>query len=269
MSVLEVQYDSIDAVPEQFRELYSDQDGVAVLTGVAGIKTQTDIANLQEALRKERNDHRQVREAFNPFKDLNYEDVQSQLDRIPALEAAAEGKAATIDDALKQQLTAPLQRQIDGIARERDDFKGQFEQLQSSLLRRDLSDAVRTIATEMKVIGTAIPDVEMVAERYLERTESGDFIVRADVRDITPGLDVRGFLKEMQRLRPHWWPASEGGGSGGGGKGGGIDPAKNPFSAKGWNLTRQGEIIRGEGTEVAARMATAAGTTVGGARPKE
>lgn len=267
MSVLEVQYDSIDAVPEQFRELYAEKDGAAVLTGVNGIKTQADIANLQEALRKERNDHKQVREAFAPFKDFDYEELQAQLDRIPALEAAAKGKGAELDEASKMQLTAPLQRQIEGIAKERDTFKSEAEELRSILQKRDLSDAVRGIATEMKVLSTAIPDVEMVAERYLERTEDGGFMVRADARDITPGIDVKGFLKEMQRLRPHWWPPSEGGGAGGGGKGGGMDPKNNPWSAQGWNLTRQGELLRSEGREVAERLAKQAGSFIGATRP--
>ena len=134
-----------------------------------------------------------------------------------------------------------------------------------SIERRDMSDAVRAVATEMKVISTAIPDVEMVAAAYLERdTTTGEFIVKADAKGVTPGTDVRTFMKEMQRLRPHWWPQSQGGGAGGGG--GGLSGADNPWSSEGWNLTRQGQIVKEHGIARAQEMAKAVGSRLGATR---
>ncbi len=49
MDPLELTYDSIDAVPEAFRGLYSENDGKAVLTHVNGLKTPQDVQNVQEA----------------------------------------------------------------------------------------------------------------------------------------------------------------------------------------------------------------------------
>ena len=269
MSVLDLEYDSADSIPEGYGGLFTERDGKMVLTEISGMKTQTDINNLQEALRKERNDHKAVRDSYAPWKDMDYNAIQEQLDRIPSLEAAANGKTSELDEAARLQISAPLQRQIDGIAKERDEYKTEADGLRSTLNRRDMTDAVRAVATEMNVLSTAIPDVEMVAERYLERTEDGGWMVKADINGITPGIDIKGFLKEMQRTRPHWWPPSEGGGAGGGGGGGGTDPAKNPWTSKGWNLTRQGEVIRSEGGEVAARLAKEAGSFVGATRPPE
>ena len=81
---------------------------------------------------------------------------------------------------------------------------------------------------------------------------------------MAPGLKVDGWLREMQKMRPHWWPETEGSGAGGGGPLG--NGAANPFSAKNWNLTEQGKIYR-ENPVLADQLAKSAGTKVGGPKP--
>jgi hypothetical protein len=44
--------------------------------------------------------------------------------------------------------------------------------------------------------------------------------------------------------------------------------ANNPWSHENWNLTAQGRYYQEHGAEKANRMAAAAGTTVGGQKPK-
>lgn len=270
MDPIEISYDSIDAVPEAFRPLYEEQDGKAVLSGVNGLKTQADVDRVQEALRKERNDHSEAQRSIKAWGDLKPDEVRSQLDRIQELEAAAEGKID--DDKINQivesrlgQKTGPLQRQLEGLAEERDTFKNQYESLQNELVKRDRNDSVRSIAQEMKVHSTAIPDIEMAASYMLEQTEDGQFITKDGISGVTPGLDVKGFMREMQKTRPHWWPASEGGGAQGAGAGG--FGGQNPWSADNWNFTEQSRIMQEQGREVADRMARAAGTKVGGGKP--
>ena len=273
MDPIEITYDSIDAVPEAFRPLYQEQDGKAVLTGVNGLKTQKDVFNVQEALRKEREDHAKVRDALKGWKSLGEDptEIQAKIDRISELEAAAGGK---LDESKLQQLvearlgqkTAPLERQLRETTTNLEELQQENSTLKQSIERRDMSDAVRSVATEMKVISTAIADVEMVAAAYLERdSTTGEFIVKADAKGVTPGADVKTFMKEMQRIRPHWWPQSQGGGAGGGG--GGLGGADNPWSADGWNLTKQGQVVKEHGMARAQEMAKAVGSTVGSTRP--
>lgn len=270
MDPLELSYDSIDSVPEAFRPLYSESNGKAVLSGVNGMKTPQDVANVQEALRKEREDHRAAQEALKPWKNMKYEDVQAQLDRIPGLEAASKGqidesKIEEIINQRKPQIVGPLERQLNETNETNATLIKENEQLKQSIATRDRNEAVRKVAREMKVVDSAIADIELVAGMYLENTDGG-FMVKADATDITPGLDIKGFLKEMQKLRPHWWPASEGGGAGGGDKNGLNGP--NPWSAESWNMGKQVEVLRGQGREAADRLAAAAGTTVGGLKPQ-
>jgi hypothetical protein len=275
MDPLELSYDKMDAVPEAFRPLYEEKDGKAVLTRINGMKTQQDVFNVQEALRKEREDHGKTRDAFKPWKAFGDDPnaLQTKLDRIAELEAAAGGK---LDDAAINKLvearlgqkTAPLERQLKDIAGERDTAVSERDALRAAIQRRDMNDVVRAVATEMKVLATAIPDVEMVAASYLERDPtSGEFIVKADAKGVTPGSDLKGFMKEMQKLRPHWWPASQGGGAGGGGGFDNIDD--NPWSPKGWNLTKQGAYVKEHGMAKAELAAKAANSRVGATRPTQ
>lgn len=275
MDPLEVTYDSLDEVPESFKDLYSEKDGKAVLTGVNGLKTNQDVLNVQEALRKERADHAAAKEALKPWKTLGDDpnEIQQKLDRIGELEAAAGGKLdeSKIQEMVEQRLgqkTAPLERQLKETNTTLEELQNENSQLKNTLVSRDRNDAVRAVATEMKVLSTAIPDVEMIAGAYLERDETtGEFIVKADAKGVTPGADVKQFMKEMQKQRPHWWPQSQGGGAGGG-KGFG-DSDENPWSAKGWSLTKQGQYVKEHGMAEAQKAAASAGSKIGATRPPQ
>jgi hypothetical protein len=274
MDPLELEYDSLSAVPEAFRGLFSEKDGKAVLTGINGLKTQNDINNLQEALRKERSDHAAAKAALHPWNSFGKkpEELQAQLDRIAELEAAASGK---VDDKKLNELVearlgqkvGPIERQLrenttllETVTRERDTFRDQ-------LFRREMTDIVRNIATEMKVVPSAMADVELFAQFALERQEDGTFITKSGIPGVTPGVDAKTLLREMQKQRPHWWPASAGGGAGGGT--GGINGDKNPWSAQHWNLTEQGKIVREHGMAKAQELAKLAGSHVGATKPAQ
>lgn len=275
---IELQYDNKDALPEAFRsdavfnELFTTgADGKIVLSGVTGLKTQKDVDSVKEALRKEREDHGKTKESLKPWGTLNAEETLAQLDRIKELEAAAGGKLdeAKLNELVEGRLsqkTGPLQRQIDTLSGEKTKAEQERDALKGELESRDRNDAVRAVATESKVLATAIPDMEMAASVMLEKDADGNLITKSGVNGLTPGLSVKEWAKEMQKLRPHWWPESEGGGARGGGGGGGFT-GNNPFSAEHWSLTEQGKYLTANGREAADKLAKAAGTTVGGTKP--
>lgn len=267
---LELNYDSAEQIPEGFKGLFDEKDGKFVLAGVSGMKTQNDVNAVQEALRKEREDHKNAKDSLSPWTAFGKpEELQAKLDRMSELEAAAEGKLddkainGIVEGRLTQK-TAPLERQISTFTEENTLLKKENEGLKSLIERRDMSEALRNVAIEMKVIPSAIPDIEIIAASYLEKDTNGKFVVKADAQDVTPGVDIKQFMKEMQKIRRHWWPNSEGGGSGGAGD---FGDGGNPWAANSWNMTTQSQVVRDQGMEVAQRMAKAAGTTVGGTKP--
>jgi len=275
---IELRYDNEDALPEAFRdetifaELFTrNEDGSISMTGVTGMKTQKDVDSVSEALRKERNDHKITKDRLKPWGELNAEETLTQLDRIRELEAAAGGKLD--DDAINKivdgrlaQKTGPLDRQIKTMGEERDAFAQENASLKNSIITRDRNDSVRAEATKVKSHATAVPDIEGAASVMLEQNEEGKWIAKSGIEGITPGLGIDGWLRDMQKLRPHWWPESEGGGARGGNGGTGFNGA-NPWSAKNWNLTEQGKVFN-DSADLAGRLAKAAGTSLGGPRPK-
>ena len=275
---IELRYDNEDALPEAFRnetifaELFTrNDDGSISVTGVTGMKTQKDVDSVSEALRKERNDHKITKDRLKPWGELNAEETLTQLDRIRELEAAAGG--ALDDDAINKivdgrlaQKTGPLDRQIKTIGEERDALTQENAGLKNSIITRDRNDSVRAEATKVKSHATAVPDIEGAASVMLEQNEEGKWITKSGIEGITPGLGIDGWLRDMQKLRPHWWPESEGGGARGGNGGTGFNGA-NPWSAKNWNLTEQGKVFN-DNADLAGRLAKAAGTSLGGPRPK-
>src|SRR4051794_21653511 len=108
--MLEAVVDTLDGVPAQFHELYTEKNGKFEFTGVNGMKAQGDFDRINEALRKERNDHKTVREQIVKLGDRKVDDVLAALDRIPELEAAAAGKldAAKIDELVEQRIRSKL-----------------------------------------------------------------------------------------------------------------------------------------------------------------
>ena len=111
----------------------------------------------------------------------------------------------------------------------------------------------------------AIDDALMYADSMLEITEDGRIVTRDQV-GVTPGIDPTVWLSEMQQKKRHWWPASQSGGAAGS-NGGGVG-GDNPWSASGWNLTRQAEMMDQDAAR-AEQMARSAGTTIGGPRPQK
>lgn len=275
---IELQYDNKDALPEAFRsdavfnELFTtNAEGKIVLSGVTGMKTQKDVDSVKEALRKEREDHGKTKDALKPWGSLNAEETLAQLDRIKELEAAAGGKLdeAKLNELVEGRLsqkTGPLQRQIETLTGDKTKVEQERDALKAQLETRDRNDAVRSVATEAKVLQTAIPDMEMAASVMLEKDADGNLVTKSGIAGLTPGLNVKEWAKEMQKLRPHWWPESEGGGARGGGGGGGFT-GNNPFTAEHWSLTEQGKFLNANGRDATEKLAKAAGTTIGGAKP--
>lgn len=268
---LKAALDTLDELDESLHEHYKkdDKSGKYILD-VEEVTKLPDVERLTTSLNKERTDHKGTKAKLAPFAALgDPAALQAQLDRIPELEAAAEGKLdegkinSIVEGRLKTKL-APLER-------ERDQLKSQLTEKDEVIktytvaeTRRKVSGAVTKAARELKVVDTAVEDIEIIGERLFEITEDGSVVTKDGV-GVTPGLSPKAWLEDMQAKRPHWWGPSVGGGAGGNGKGGGVG-GPNPWTAEGWNLTEQGQILRADRAK-AERLAKAAGTSIGGAKP--
>jgi hypothetical protein len=284
--MLKTVYATREEIPEGYDALYTERNGQWELTGITGVKTEADIARIQAALVKERNDHKATRTSLSAFEGLDPEVVSAQAIELEETKAqlAAIKNDGTIDEtklepiiaARVAQRIAPLERDLRGVnAKLLDKDKllaakdGEVGQLRTTIVTGNVERAIRDAAIEAKLLPTAVVDAVMHGRATFEVTEDGRIITK-DGSGATPGLSPKEWLKDMQEKAPHWWAPSVGGGSAGGGGGGPkgtYGGANNPWSAAGWNMTKQGALVRQLGEPKAAEIAAQAGSKIGATHP--
>lgn len=282
--MLKTVYATAEEIPEGYAALYTERNGQWELTGVTGIKTQSDVDRLSAALTKERNDHKATRQTLQAFGELDPEEVRTKLEnydnlneQVEALKAGGafdEEKMEPIIQSRVRQAIGPLEREKNTLQRQLDDTKkkvGEFEgtvsQLQQKMINDRIERAVRDTAVAEKVIAPAIGDAVLNARGIFEETEDGRIVTKDGVAGVTPGLTAKEWLNDMKEKAPHWWPSSVGGGSRGGGPLGQYQGADNPWSKEGWNLTKQGQIVKQVGLAKANEIAARVNSKVGATKP--
>lgn len=235
--------DSLDGLPEDVAKEYVEQDGKFVIQ-VEGMKTQADIDRLNTSVAAARTEAAGFKAKLAMLGDRKVEDVVAILERVPELEAAAEGKLD--DEKINQLVEGRISGKLAPVTRERDAAKNRVTELEvivagfeSKEKGRTIHDQVRKAAKAAGVLDEAVEDAIMLADRTFELQDDGLAVVKVD-SGFTAGLQPKDWFADLQAKRPHWWPATQGGGAGGnrGGAGGGS----NPWSHEGWNITEQGKI---------------------------
>jgi hypothetical protein len=276
MPTLNAVHSSLDDIPEQYQDLYTEKNGQYELTGISGVKTTADIDRLQTSLNKEREEHKATKAKLSNWGDLEHDDVMSKLDRIPELEAAASGKideekieemvTKRVEGTLKTRL-GPVERNLEKTTKELEELRTERDNLISESRTRTIHDDVRAALVKTKVIPEAQEDALMLADKVFQIDDQGKVVTKDGV-GITPGIPAADWLQELSDKKPHWWAASQGGGArGGSGSGGGM--SGNPWSKANWNLTEQGKVVKEKGTARAEQMAKAAGSHIGATKPAE
>jgi hypothetical protein len=262
----------LEDIEEPYRGLYQERNGrfelQVQIEGIEGVKSYSDFANLNEALRKERKDHKSVKDKFAVLGDRKVEDIVSVLDRLPELEAAAEGKMdegkinGLVEARLKTKL-APIERENATLKQQLGEKDKEITGFRAEKRTRTIQDALRAaIAKEDGFVSTAVDDALFVGNAVFDITEDGAVLTKDDA------MDPKSWLIQQQTKRPHWWGPSGGGGAGGSGQRGGAGGlgGNNPFSHEHWNMTEQGKLVNSD-RDRAEKLAKAAGTTIGGRRP--
>jgi len=282
--MLKTIYDTAEDIPEGYADLYTERNGKWELTGIQGVKTQADVERVQEALRKEKADHKATKTALASFDGVDAEAFHAQANELETVKAQLEAinkdghldqeKLEPIIAARVKQAVAPLERDKSNLERQLDAQKklvmekdGEVTNLKGSITMDSIERTVRDAAVAEKVQVTALDDVVLRGSRIFEKTEDGRIITK-DVPGTVPGLTPKEWLRDMVEKAPHWWPASVGGGSGGGGgPKGTYGGSNNPWSKAGWNMTKQGALVRQLGEVKAGEIAAQAGSFIGATKP--
>jgi hypothetical protein len=263
---------SLDDIDEKYRDLYTERNGQYELTEIEGVKTQSDIDRLQNALARERSEHKATKSALSAFGDLKPDEVFTQLDKLKEHETLSENaEIAPPSDKVQKLVESRLQAKIAPIEREREQLRARIAEQEKLIaefrqkdIQRQINESVRSAANTAKLLPAAIDDALLLAERVFEVDDSGKVITKENC-GFMPGIDAQTWLSDIQSKRPHWWAPSVGGGAVGH-NGGGAYSSNNPWSAENWNLTKQAEILMKDRAR-ANNLASVAGTTIGGPKP--
>lgn len=272
---LKLSYNSQEDIPNGYEALYTEKDGKWVLTGIEGMKTQEDITRLSESLRKEREDHKKVKDILAKLggPDLDADALVEKLDEYEELKLRVEsGEGGKIDDKKVEELVEQrVQRRLAPVERERDRLKTRNTELESengtlkgTITRGTVESELRRHATEGKVVTSALDDILDIGANIFEVAEDGAVVTKQGVRNVPAGVTPDVWLSDMKEKRPHWWPASQGGGAGG--SGGGNGTGVNPWTKDNWSIEAQAQLVRTDPGK-ADRMAKAAGVHVGAMSP--
>lgn len=272
---LKLVYGTQEDIPNGYEALYTEKDGKWHLTGVEGMKTSEDIARLTESLRKEREDHKKVKDVLAKLggPDLDADALVEKLDEYEELKLRVEsGEGGKIDDKKVEELVEQrVQRRLAPVERERDRLKTRNTELETengtlkgTITRGTVESELRRHATEGKVVTSALDDILDIGANIFEVAEDGAVVTRQGLRNVPAGVTPDVWLSDMKEKRPHWWPASQGGGAGGGSKDGGT--TSNPWTKDNWSIEAQAQLVRTDPGK-ADRMAKAAGVHVGAMSP--
>lgn len=264
-------------VAEQYRDLYTEKAGKYDLTGIAGVRGAAEFSRIDAALKAERSEHTKTKAKLAKWGEHDPDEVIPKLDNLDALiaQAGAGDDKNKVAELVERQvearikgIKAPLERQLREANEALKAATGEVSTYKAKDIRRAIRDAVDSAMVEMKVRDEAREDVRQIAESIFEVGEDGAVRTRDQV-GVTPGIDPKGWILEVQPKKPHWWPPSQGGGAPGSRGGGGGGGGENPWARENWNVTKQGEYVRKHGAERAAQAARAVGSSLGATQPPE
>jgi hypothetical protein len=272
--MLQLKYAKKDDIPAGREDLYTEQNGEFVFSGVAGLKTQMDVDKVMVGLTKERDEHKATKEKLRSWEGLDRADIDAKLAKLAELEVAVTGSVpkTEMDKKLDELAEVRVKNRIMPVERDRDALKAKLDaaeknvaELTAKANQRKVHDKVREVAVTAKVVPEAMTDVLLLADNVFQLTEQGELLTKENAYGVDTGLTPDTFFTTQREKRPYWWPATVGGGSKG--SSGGNNGVVNPWSADSWNVTAQGAYVKANGMEKASQMAKMAGTAVGDSKP--
>lgn len=265
---LKAVYDSIDDVPENLKEIYSEKEGKFHFVGAEGYKSPVEVDNLAKALSAERKIIKELKAQYEPwastFKDLTPAQIRADLDKIPLLEESA---SKSVDSKkIDAMVETAARNRMAPVEKARDEYKALVAERDATIAAFHAADRRRTILDAVREVASKDPTVHetayssprgalmLLAEQLLTLDETtGRVVVREDVEGIAAGLGVKDALAELKNQHPYLTKGSVGGGASGGAGGGGVS---NPFKFN--DMTERGKFANQYPDKVPA-MVKAAG----------
>jgi len=254
-------------IPAGLESFYTETDGKFILQ-VDGMKSQSDFDNYAEALKKRFTDAA-ADFSKNKGADISRDDVAAMIKEgfekfDPKAKPNGDGGEPGGDVLVRlhdlERDVASSTETIAKLTQERDDALGASRST-------TIKNALNSAAQKAGATPEGISNLVTLVETNFELTQDGQVVTKLDSKNTSPNTSPDDFFSGAAREKQYrmFLPASKGAGADNdtGGAGNGTDlGAGNPWTIKGWNMTKQGEIFRNDKAE-AERLLKAAGVKLG------
>ncbi len=258
-------------IPAGLETFYTEADGKFILQ-VDGMKSQADFDNYAEALKKRFTDAA-ADFSKNKGTDISRDDVAEMIKDGFAKFQAPDPKAKPNGDggepggdvaARLHDLERNAESQKETITKLTEERDAALGASRSTTIKNALNSAAQKAGATPEGISNLVT----LVETNFELTQDGQVVTKLDSKTTSPNTSPDDFFSSAAREKQYrmFWPASTGAGADNdpGGAGGGDLGADNPWTIKGWNMTKQGKIFQKDSAE-AERLAKAAGVKLGAA----
>lgn len=239
---IQLQYEKSDDIPEMsVKELFAEKDGKMVFTGVEGLKTQSDIDKLNEALRKERNDHSLLKESMKKFDGVDLEEVRALKNKVISLEELTKNSSQS-----EESISAIVEKRL---AIERaDDLKkleeanNRIGELESFKFGRELGEQIKSNLSD-RIASEHQSTVSYILKNNSERQADGTYLLKdCSEFGLTSGMTLEQAVSKLSETNPVFAPKNTAGhGKGATGTTGAI---KDPFSKENFSMTEQHKLYK-------------------------
>ncbi len=193
------QTDFENDVPAEMRTLYTEEDGVFMLTGIEGIKTEDDVNNVKTALQKEREARRSA------------EALKKEIDELKKLVAEgvkpSEPKTVTTDDKTSDPTVLALKKELEAQKKALETLNQEREKLAAEKKQLTILEALKKAAAG-KVRTEAMSDLELYVSQF-DITDDGEVVTEN-------GTKITDWINETLKNKPHWLPQNTPSGASGG-----------------------------------------------------
>ena len=236
---LKMSYDSESAVPSEFKDAFTEQDGKFVLTGEIEVKTEADVQAVLDAkahIKTELADVKGQLKAFDGIKVDEYKSMQNELDVLRAKMKDGGADEETINAIVEKRLA----RETEAFNKERDELSAKLKDAEefrfSTEKNKLISDSLKG-----KVSESILDEAGFVLDTHMERQADGTYLTKASDRfGLDAGLTAEQAVAKLTESRKHWQLQNVGGGAQGNTST--NSTTNNPWSKNSFNRTEQHKI---------------------------
>lgn len=267
-------YESLNDVPPEHLALYIDKDGKAVLD-LSGAKSKADFDRYATALRA------RLADATGDLKTVQGQHMTRDEIMSAITEAAAKlgvkpngdgrGKGDNDGDGELAIRVHDLERELKATKDKLETAESEGSQAKTEATNNTIKNGLTGAAVKTGVRPEAVDSLVELVRKSFELSGEGGLVTKLEGKlptGVTPNSEPEAFFGAIKRSPEfsYFWPGSKGGGASPPGSGGGGGDASNPWSSKGWNMTKQGEAVKADraGAEALAKQA---GSFIGATKP--